>query len=90
MHMLDLFTASITVCKRIRDCGRVKYGVHGDHDAVELKFYLNTIAFKNKLAKRIPGYKAIREENRGIKTSIISYMIMEDIQNTQNLWTLSM
>lgn len=62
MHMLDVFSASIDVCKRIKDCGRVTYGVDGDHYAVMMKFHLNTIAFKNVLAKGSADYKTIKEE----------------------------
>ena len=52
MHMLDICIASINICKAVRDCEKVRYGVRNDHGALKLKLHVGKIAFKSKVSKR--------------------------------------
>lgn len=74
--MFDVFTASITVCKRTRDCGRVKYRFKCDHDTIKLNFYLNKIDFNNKIANKISDLKKISTEYDENQTTTILYVMM--------------
>lgn len=42
-HMLDAFSASALLFKRIPDCGVTERGVASDHSAVQMKININTI-----------------------------------------------
>ena len=46
-HMLDAFSASASLFKRITDCGVTKKGVASDHSAVQMKININTIKWKS-------------------------------------------
>ena len=45
-HMLDVFSVSSNIFKRVRDCHTTKYGVDSDHTAVIIKLELTSISFK--------------------------------------------
>jgi hypothetical protein len=46
-HMLDVFSISTSIFKRIQDCGIIYGGVTSDHTAVQLTIQLSTIQWKS-------------------------------------------
>ena len=42
-HMLDVFSTSTSLFKRVRDCGIIDGGVTSDHTAIKMTIQLNTI-----------------------------------------------
>ena len=45
-HMLDVFSCSNTLFKRVQGCNTTSKGTESDHTAVVLKIHINTLSFK--------------------------------------------
>ena len=52
-HMLDVFSCSNTLFKRVQGCNTTSKGTESDHTAVVLKIHINTLSFKMQNKKLI-------------------------------------
>jgi hypothetical protein len=81
--MLDVFSCSNTLFKRVQGCNTTTKGTESDHTAVLLKIHINTLSFKMKDKKLIT--KTDWEKIMGDETTDMTYN--ETLKNLNELTT---